>query len=161
MLALSKSATVFVNYLATQYVPLTIYRSNLSPLSYISTLPQFVSFQVIFLPHEGGESDRRDKHFNFERRRKINTLPPSSANEYAQSANRKTIAPADVFKALEEIEFDYKDRLEAELASMPFSLSFSPPITFLHLLSRSLSGLHFPLSLSPLPKSFDRSHITD
>jgi DNA polymerase epsilon subunit 3 len=40
----------------------------------------------------------------------------ANANEHAQSANRKTIAPADVFKALEELEFDFKDRLEAELA---------------------------------------------
>jgi histone H3/H4 len=39
------------------------------------------------------------------------------ANENAQNANRKTIAPADVFKALEELEFDFKERLEAELAS--------------------------------------------
>jgi hypothetical protein len=46
-----------------------------------------------------------------------NHPPPNRANEYAQNANRKTIAPADVFKALEDLEFDFKDRLEAELAS--------------------------------------------
>jgi len=39
------------------------------------------------------------------------------ANEHAQGANRKTVAPADVFKALEDLEFsDFKPRLEAELA---------------------------------------------
>ncbi|KAH8808226.1 histone-fold-containing protein [Xylogone sp. PMI_703] len=57
MLAMSKSATVFVNYLASQ------------------------------------------------------------ANTFATDANRKTIAPQDVFKALEELEFpDFAPRLEAELA---------------------------------------------
>ena len=54
----------------------------------------------------------------------ILTSPSRSANEYAQNANRKTIAPADVFKALEDLDFDFKDRLEAELASP----SPSPPI---------------------------------
>jgi len=39
------------------------------------------------------------------------------ANEHAQSSNRKTIAPGDVFKALDDLELDgFKDRLEAELA---------------------------------------------
>ncbi|RQM05111.1 hypothetical protein DH86_00003542 [Scytalidium sp. 3C] len=57
MLAMSKSATVFVNYLASQ------------------------------------------------------------ANTYATDANRKTIAPQDVLKALEELEFpDFRPSLEAELA---------------------------------------------
>ncbi|QSZ30422.1 hypothetical protein DSL72_004945 [Monilinia vaccinii-corymbosi] len=57
MLAMSKSATVFVNYLATH------------------------------------------------------------ANENAQHRNVKTIAPQDVFKALDDLEFpDFKPRLEAELA---------------------------------------------
>ena len=38
------------------------------------------------------------------------------ANEYAQAANRKTVAPADVLKALEDLEFgEFKPRLEAEL----------------------------------------------
>ncbi|KFY00988.1 hypothetical protein V490_01124, partial [Pseudogymnoascus sp. VKM F-3557] len=38
------------------------------------------------------------------------------ANEYAQAANRKTVAPADVLKALEDLEFgEFRPRLEAEL----------------------------------------------
>ncbi|RFU35959.1 hypothetical protein B7463_g295, partial [Scytalidium lignicola] len=41
----------------------------------------------------------------------------SQANTFATDANRKTIAPQDVFKALEELEFpDFAPRLEAELA---------------------------------------------
>jgi hypothetical protein len=41
----------------------------------------------------------------------------TSANENAVTQNRKTIAPADVFKALEDLEFpDFKPRLEMELA---------------------------------------------
>ncbi len=42
----------------------------------------------------------------------------NSANEITLNANKKTIMPADVFKALEEIEFDFlKEPLEAEFAS--------------------------------------------
>ncbi|OBT80050.1 hypothetical protein VF21_01151 [Pseudogymnoascus sp. 05NY08] len=38
------------------------------------------------------------------------------ANEYAQAANRKTVAPADVLKALEDLEFgEFRPRLEREL----------------------------------------------
>ncbi|KAK4229539.1 DNA polymerase epsilon subunit D [Podospora fimiseda] len=40
-----------------------------------------------------------------------------AANEHTLSANKKTILPADVFKGLESIEFDFmRDRLEAEFA---------------------------------------------
>jgi hypothetical protein len=45
------------------------------------------------------------------------TAYPHSANEYAQNQNRKTIAPNDVLRALEDLEFDFQPRLEAELAS--------------------------------------------
>jgi len=39
------------------------------------------------------------------------------ANEHAQRSSRKTIAPQDVFLALDDLEFpDFKPRLEAELA---------------------------------------------
>ncbi|KAI0376253.1 histone-fold-containing protein [Hypomontagnella monticulosa] len=39
----------------------------------------------------------------------------NAANEHTQSANKKTIAPADVFDALEDIEFPFfRERLEAE-----------------------------------------------
>lgn len=41
-----------------------------------------------------------------------------SANENTVNAGKKTIAPADVFKALEETEFEFlKAPLEAEYAS--------------------------------------------
>ncbi|KAG6000244.1 hypothetical protein E4U21_005679, partial [Claviceps maximensis] len=39
------------------------------------------------------------------------------ANEHTISANKKTISPADVFKALDDVEFDFlKQPLEAEFA---------------------------------------------
>ncbi|KAI9739014.1 MAG: hypothetical protein M1818_005328 [Claussenomyces sp. TS43310] len=39
------------------------------------------------------------------------------ANEHAQSSNRKTVAPGDVFKALDDLELEgFSERLEAELA---------------------------------------------
>jgi hypothetical protein len=45
------------------------------------------------------------------------------ANERTLQSNKKTIMPADVFAALEEIEFGFmRDQLEAEFAS-----SFSLP----------------------------------
>lgn len=46
------------------------------------------------------------------------TEPPHSANENTVNANKKTIAPADVFKALDEIEMGFlREPLEAEFAS--------------------------------------------
>ena len=40
------------------------------------------------------------------------------ANEHTTNANKKTIAPADVFKALDDIEFGFlKEPLQAEFAS--------------------------------------------
>jgi len=49
----------------------------------------------------------------------------NSANEFTVSSNKKTIMPADVFKALEDTEFGFmKERLEAEFASeSPLRLS--------------------------------------
>ncbi|EXA53513.1 hypothetical protein FOQG_07478 [Fusarium oxysporum f. sp. raphani 54005] len=45
----------------------------------------------------------------------------SHANENTVNAGKKTISPADVFKALEETEFAFlKEPLEAEFASMSF-----------------------------------------
>ncbi|KAK3362735.1 histone-fold-containing protein [Lasiosphaeria hispida] len=41
----------------------------------------------------------------------------SNANEFTLSSNKKTIMPADVFKALDEIEYGFmRERLEAEFA---------------------------------------------
>lgn len=46
-----------------------------------------------------------------------------SANENTVNAGKKTIAPADVFKALEETEFAFlREPLEAEFASTSISL---------------------------------------
>jgi hypothetical protein len=54
------------------------------------------------------------------------------------NAGKKTIAPADVFKALEEIEFSFlKDALEAEFASSSCPLFQEPP-TWLYFEKRSL-----------------------
>jgi histone H3/H4 len=45
-------------------------------------------------------------------------LTLASANENTVNAGKKTISPADVFKALEETEFAFlKEPLEAEFAS--------------------------------------------
>ena len=42
----------------------------------------------------------------------------ASANENTMDANKKTIAPADVFKALEDTEFAFlREPLEAEFNS--------------------------------------------
>jgi len=41
----------------------------------------------------------------------------TTANEHTQAGNKKTVGPADVLRALDEIEFgEFKPRLEAELA---------------------------------------------
>lgn len=42
----------------------------------------------------------------------------SSANEHTVNSGKKTILPADVFKALEDTEFEFmKEALEAEFKS--------------------------------------------
>ncbi|KAF4630092.1 hypothetical protein G7Y89_g8050 [Cudoniella acicularis] len=86
MLAMTKSATVFVNYLATQYVHSPSIHANLpSPLSFTEVI-------------------------------QYTNRVPSSANAYAQANNRRTLSAVDVFSALEELEFpDWKERLQAEL----------------------------------------------
>ena len=49
-----------------------------------------------------------------------------SANEFTTSANKKTIMPADVFRALDETEYGFmRERVEAEFAS-PFPPSPNP-----------------------------------
>jgi len=83
ILALSKSATVFINHLANRYAN----SSEPKPL---------------------GMTKHADPPFR-------------SANEFTLSANKKTIMPADVYKALDEIEFGYmRERVEAEFASRFF-----------------------------------------
>lgn len=43
----------------------------------------------------------------------------TSANDHTMSMGKKTISPADVFKALDDVEFGFlKERLEAEYNSM-------------------------------------------
>lgn len=50
-----------------------------------------------------------------------------SANDYTMSQGKKTIAPADVFKALEDLEFGFlKERLEAE-----YNSTFTSPASYL------------------------------
>lgn len=50
------------------------------------------------------------------------TISCCSANENTVSAGKKTIAPADVFKALEDTEFSFlRGPLEAEFASTSLS----------------------------------------
>jgi len=99
MLAMSKGATVFVNYLASTYVP---------PLSNpIQCAPFRPSQQYL--------------------RAMLTEVVCNRANENAASSGRKTISPQDVLKALDDLEFgDFKPRLEAELASsFPLFPSFS------------------------------------
>lgn len=53
-----------------------------------------------------------------------------SANEFTVSSGKKTIMPADVFKALDDIEYGFmRDKLEAEFASeLPcYATSQNPP----------------------------------
>ena len=58
------------------------------------------------------------------RRSEMRLMFISSANENTVNAGKKTISPADVFKALEDTEFSFlRAPLEAEFASMtPFAL---------------------------------------
>lgn len=94
-LAISKSAIVFVNYLASQYVP----HSRPSPVLLLACNTRLTNVD--------------------------------SANEHTIAAGKKTIAPADVFKALEDIEFPFlKEPLEAEFAST----STPHVVTFTHYL---------------------------
>ena len=85
--AMSKGATVFVNYLSAQYGPLPL-PSPSSPHSETST-----------------EIPTADK------------LGPNSANDNTRLSSHKTITPKDVMDALREIEFDaFLPRLEKELS---------------------------------------------
>lgn len=53
------------------------------------------------------------------------------SNEFTLSANKKTIMPADVFAALDEIEYGFmRERLEAEFASQ-----FRPLLSILSFLA--------------------------
>lgn len=75
---------------------------------------------------------------------------PFSANEHTVNAGKKTISPADVFKALEDTEFSFlKPRLEAEFDST-FFLSNVPP--FLLWISKRIVP-HQPRLLSYLKRS--------
>ena len=78
ILAMTKSATVFINHLANAYVP------------------SFTQSAA----HRG-----------------TNTCC-YSANEVTTLQNKKTVMPADVFRALDDIEFGFmRERVEAEFAS--------------------------------------------
>ena len=94
ILALTKSATVFISHLANAYVSITP-----------DFLPQ-VSASYL-------------------------TGTTSSANDFTVGSNKKTINPADVFKALDEIEYGFmRERLEAEFASThPSPPPFEPQLT--------------------------------
>jgi hypothetical protein len=62
----------------------------------------------------------------------LTILFPISANENTVAAGKKTILPADVFKALDDTEFSFlKGPLEAEFASM----SHQSSTTTTHILS--------------------------
>lgn len=53
-----------------------------------------------------------------------------SANENTVAAGKKTISPADVFKALDDTEFSFlKESLEAEFASMSAAHNLFPLLT--------------------------------
>lgn len=54
----------------------------------------------------------------YEKSKKLTTITYHSANENTVAAGKKTISPADVFKALDDTEFSFlKEPLEAEFAS--------------------------------------------
>ena len=88
LLALHKSATVFVSYIASKYV---------CPAISLGTIHAQNFLQVLIV---------------------LQSLHLCSSNENAQSGGKKTIAPQDVFNALKDCEFeDFIPRLEAELKS--------------------------------------------
>lgn len=79
-----------------------------------------------------------------------------SANEITLNANKKTIMPADVFKALEEIEFDFlKEPLEAEFASTYLDEPFLGGPCLLRIL---LSNLIAPKKSSTPSKQISAMH---
>lgn len=100
LLALHKSATVFVSYIASKYVD----HSMICPGAY-PTLPSFHLGSLIVSPAD---------IFN-------------SSNDNAQASGKKTIAPHDVIAALKDAELEhFLPRLEAELKSMfPFQRLYS------------------------------------
>lgn len=50
------------------------------------------------------------------------------ANEVSALQNKKTIMPADVFRALDDIEYGFmRERVEAEFASAPLLSPHQPP----------------------------------
>lgn len=105
ILALSKSATVFISYLASQYV-----------------LPH-ETLHVIYFGGFGPPSslihEEQNRSYMYTLAKKLITLMHHSANENTVAAGKKTISPADVFKALDDTEFSFlKESLEAEFASM-------------------------------------------
>ena len=89
--AMSKSATVFVNYLSNGYVPHL--RFPLSP-SHLLIHPLKESPPLSF----------------------YSKLTPPSANDRTQTTNRKTISPENVLEALADLELAaFLPRVEAEL----------------------------------------------
>ncbi|KAB5580650.1 histone-fold-containing protein [Coniochaeta sp. 2T2.1] len=75
----------------------------------------------------------------------------NAANEWTQSGGKKTIMPADVFRALDDIEYGFmRERLEAEFASESIYPAF-PPLPSLPYPPYSFHPLRHLLPLSPLP----------
>lgn len=93
LLAMSKSATVFVNYLTSQYVALPF------PLELTMALQNLLETHV--------EAEVLC----------ANCLVSCSAAEHALRSGKKTVMPKDVFDAMNELEFSFMiPRLEAEVA---------------------------------------------
>ena len=94
ILAMTKSATVFINHLANAY-------DAFSPPP-----PRLVREMLT----------RAEFLLN-------------RANEVTSLQNKKTIMPADVFRALDDIEFGFmRERVEAEFASAPYHSPTSPAV---------------------------------
>ncbi|GJC87002.1 hypothetical protein ColLi_09840 [Colletotrichum liriopes] len=103
VLAMSKSATVFINYLASQYVPPLPSPEDIcrDALSRGVPSPHPSSFLLVTLSR-AGETDGTST---------------CSANEITVNANKKTVSAEDVFKALDDIEFGFlREPLEQEFA---------------------------------------------
>jgi hypothetical protein len=106
VLAIQKAATVFISYLSSQYV-------HSSPSYHAYSLLHPVRFYIL---------DRMDKGILQPTPSTIPTKNQSQANPppFSPSANdatlKRTVAPADVFNALSELELDsFRPRLEQEL----------------------------------------------
>lgn len=102
LLAMHKSATVFVSYIASKYA---------------HSLPV-----LLVLAYVHGCLPANKIHLSV-----FVLIPCLSSNDLARMSNKKTISPQDVMSALKDAELEgFLPRLEAELKSMSYPAFISP-----------------------------------